>query len=411
MTKLIELISRVPKDIPLIETRYYIVFRLMNILGVIVHFSWIFMFWYLGIPEMMYFNFLSVALFIAAVMSAIKRNYTLAVILPCVEIVTHHTYITYLTGLETRYFLHLILASMLPAFLPKGNRWVKIFLIIFPTLCLLFINEFIEGKQAIYQLSDLAVTVLSVSNIILCVFLVQFVSGYFGIIVLQTEDKLAVERKKTNNLLHNILPVEIANELKESGKVEAQQIDNATILFTDFKGFTALSEKLTSNELVQELNTCFTAFDRIIKKYELEKIKTIGDAYMAAGGLQGNPQTAIENSIKAALEMQQFMMERKQKLNQEGKPAFEMRAGINTGQVTTGVVGEDKFQYDLWGDAVNTAARMESNGAVSKVNISKTTYDLAKDNSNFNFIERESIEVKGKGEMKMYFVENRLKNA
>ncbi len=405
ITKLIEIINRVPNEVPINKIRYYVVLRLMSAIGFFVHTFWLFMFWFIGVPEMACFNVLSISFFAIGFLLVLKQHYFIGLLFPAVEISLHNTYATYLTGLETRFYLFLMVGAILPMFLPKGKTCTKILIGFIPVFCLIFVNEFIVGKQAVYQLPDLIVTFLSISNILISVFLVQMFSGYFGFAVYQTEEKLDIEREKTNNLLHNILPIEIANELKESGKVEAQQIENVTIIFTDFKGFTALSEKLTSNELVNELNTCFTAFDKIIRQYKLEKIKTIGDAYMAAGGLQGNSQTAIENSIKAALAMQQFMVERKHNLNQQGKLAFEMRAGVNTGQVTTGVVGEDKFQYDLWGDAVNTAARMESNGAINKVNISKTTYESAKDNSNFNFIERESLAVKGKGEMKMYFVE------
>jgi adenylate cyclase len=205
-------------------------------------------------------------------------------------------------------------------------------------------------------------------------------------------------------LLLNILPADIAEELKIHGKAEARDFDMVSILFTDFKGFTEASAKLSAQELVGEINVCFEAFDGIMAKYEVEKIKTIGDAYMAAGGLPVPTDDSIKNTVLAALEMQAFITKRKTEMDTAGKPAFEMRVGIHTGPVVAGIVGVKKFQYDIWGDTVNTASRIESNSEAGKVNISQATYELVKDDSNFTFESRGKIEAKGKGEIEMYFV-------
>jgi adenylate cyclase len=212
------------------------------------------------------------------------------------------------------------------------------------------------------------------------------------------------EKDRSNNLLLNILPADIAEELKIHGKAEARDFDLVSILFTDFKGFTAASEKLSAQELVAEINTCFEAFDGIMTKYGIEKIKTIGDAYMAAGGLPLPTDDSVKNAVLAALEMQAFIGKRKAEMDAAGKPAFEMRVGIHTGPVVAGIVGLKKFQYDIWGDTVNTAARMESAGEVARVNISQVTYELLKDDADFAFESRGKIEAKGKGEIEMYFV-------
>jgi adenylate cyclase len=218
------------------------------------------------------------------------------------------------------------------------------------------------------------------------------------------------EKDRSNNLLLNILPADIAEELKIHGKAEARDFDMVSILFTDFKGFTAASEKLSAQELVAEINTCFEAFDGIMTKYGIEKIKTIGDAYMAAGGLPLPTDDSVKNSVLAALEMQAFIGKRKSEMDAAGKPAFEMRVGIHTGPVVAGIVGVKKFQYDIWGDTVNTAARMESSGEVAKVNISQATYELLKDDRDFAFESRGKIEAKGKGEIEMYFVSLKTNN-
>lgn len=212
------------------------------------------------------------------------------------------------------------------------------------------------------------------------------------------------EKDRSNNLLLNILPGDIAEELKTHGKAEARDFDMVSILFTDFKGYTEASAELTTSELVREINHCFEAFDGIMEKYNIEKIKTIGDAYMAAGGLPVPNDDSVKNTVLAALEMQAFISKRKEAMDAAGKPAFEMRVGIHTGPVAAGIVGVKKFQYDIWGDTVNTASRIEGAGEVAKVNIGQVTYGLLKDDSLFTFESRGKIEAKGKGEIEMYFV-------
>jgi class 3 adenylate cyclase/Tfp pilus assembly protein PilF len=237
--------------------------------------------------------------------------------------------------------------------------------------------------------------------------------------VQKSKTALQTEKDRSDNLLLNILPAEIAQELKEKGKADARDFEMVSILFTDFKSFTEHSEKLSAAELVNEINHCFEAFDGIMEKYGIEKIKTIGDAYMAAGGLPVPTEDSVKNTVLAALEMQQFIAQRHQYKVQRGEPAFEMRVGIHTGPVVAGIVGVKKFQYDIWGDTVNTASRMESAGEVGKVNISQATYEFLTDterpalsgvegsrsgSQDFMFESRGKIEAKGKGEMEMYFV-------
>ena len=227
----------------------------------------------------------------------------------------------------------------------------------------------------------------------------------FLIVIYRQRNRITKEKDRSENLLLNILPADIAEELKTHGKAEARDFDKVTIIFTDFKDFTKTSEKLSAKELVSEINACFEAFDLICTKYNVEKIKTIGDAYMAAGGLLESNQDSLKNTILAAIEMQAFISKRKIENDGIGKPAFQMRAGIHTGPVVAGIVGVKKFQYDIWGDTVNTASRIESNGEVGKVNISQATFELIKNDADFIFESRGKIEAKGKGEIEMWFVE------
>ncbi len=220
----------------------------------------------------------------------------------------------------------------------------------------------------------------------------------------KSRDLIAKEKDRSEHILHNILPAEIAQELKEKGRAEARDFEMVSILFSDFKGFTETSSSLSPQELVAEINACFEAFDGIMTKYGIEKIKTIGDAYMAAGGLPVPTDDSVKNTVLAALEMQAFITDRKTTKNAAGLPAFDMRIGIHTGEVVAGIVGVKKFQYDIWGDTVNTASRIESNGEAGKVNISQATYDLLKEDADFTFESRGKVAAKGKGEIEMYFV-------
>ncbi|MFK8055651.1 MAG: adenylate/guanylate cyclase domain-containing protein [Saprospiraceae bacterium] len=216
---------------------------------------------------------------------------------------------------------------------------------------------------------------------------------------------ISKEKERSDNLLLNILPAEIAEELMATGKATARDYDLVSVLFTDFKGFSEKSAEIKAVELIDEINVCFQAFDNICEQYQVEKIKTIGDAYMAAGGLPVASDTAAYRTVLAALEMQEFMQMRFAERLETGEFCFEMRLGINTGPVVAGIVGIKKFQYDIWGDTVNTASRLESAGSIGKVNVSESTYELLKDKPDLQFVERGAIEVKGKGAIKMWFVE------
>lgn len=211
---------------------------------------------------------------------------------------------------------------------------------------------------------------------------------------------LSAEKQKSEELLLNILPEEVAEELKEKGSANAMHFDEVTVLFTDFVDFTKASERLTSQELVDELDACFKAFDHITEKYNIEKIKTIGDAYLAVCGLPAVDETHAENVVKASIEILEFMNKRIAEL---GDKTFEIRIGIHSGDVVAGIVGVKKFAYDIWGDTVNTAARMQQNSEPGKINISETTYELVKDK--FTCTYRGEHDAKNKGMLKMYYVE------
>ena len=220
--------------------------------------------------------------------------------------------------------------------------------------------------------------------------------------------QLRQEKERSDELLLNILPHETAEELKEKGYASVQRYERVSVLFTDFVGFTNITEGITHEELVRSLDEHFRMFDEVMDKYGIEKIKTIGDAYMAAGGIPTRTNTNPLAVVAAGLEMIHQLKALNQTKEFNGEKAWQLRLGIHTGSVISGVVGKNKFAFDIWGDAVNTAARMESSGDVMKVNVSGSTHELVKDY--FECTSRGKIKAKNKGEIEMYFVD-RLKPA
>ncbi len=215
---------------------------------------------------------------------------------------------------------------------------------------------------------------------------------------------IAKEKERSEELLLNILPEEMAAELKKNGFAKAQSFENVTVFFSDFKDFTKISEQLSPTELVNEIDTCFKAFDMIIEKFDIEKIKTVGDAYICVSGISKKSPHNPAQVLLAAIEIRNYIDNRIAALKKEKKLFFEIRIGINTGPIVAGVVGLKKFAYDIWGDTVNTAARMEQNSLPGKINVSATTFEIVKDK--FSFTYRGKIEAKNKGEIDMYFLES-----
>jgi adenylate cyclase len=217
----------------------------------------------------------------------------------------------------------------------------------------------------------------------------------------RTED-LIIEKEKTEALLANVLPKNTASEIMEKGKATKIKYNFVTVLFSDIQGFTKIAEEMNPEVLIDELDKFFFYFDSVVEKFGIEKIKTIGDAYMCAGGIPEKNRTNPVEVILAALEMKGYMNKLKETSELEGMKYWDIRIGIHTGTVVAGVVGQKKLSYDIWGDTVNTASRMESSGEAGKINISGTTYEFVKEFFSCEF--RGKMPVKYKGELEMYFV-------
>ena len=223
----------------------------------------------------------------------------------------------------------------------------------------------------------------------------------------KTNQIITEERNKSDELLLNILPKETADELKLHGSVETKKYKNATVLFTDFVNFTGKSGNIEPEELVKSIGYYFTNFDEIVGRFNMEKIKTIGDAYMCVGGIPNENSTNAEDALKAALAILDFVKKTK-KDPPPGITPFKIRIGINTGPLVAGVVGTKKFQYDIWGDTVNIASRMETNCEANHINVSENVFARVKDKAEFSY--RGEIDVKNKGKMKMYYLEDLSEN-
>jgi adenylate cyclase len=257
-------------------------------------------------------------------------------------------------------------------------------------------------QQAIIQKQKFVKNAFIAGFILILMVAFQTLRSYFRKV--KTNKILDQQKDEIENLVLNILPSEVATELRAEGSATPRHYESVSVLFTDFKGFTKIAEGLAPEELVAELNDFFIVFDEIAGRNNLEKIKTIGDAYMCAGGIPSRNETHPMDCVRAGLEMQEYMHQTNLTRESDGRQVWGLRIGIHTGPVVAGVVGKKKYAYDIWGNAVNIASRMESSGEAGKVNISAATYALVKDSYDCEF--RGKIYAKNVGDIEMYFVES-----
>lgn len=317
--------------------------------------------------------------------------------------IIHISFHTLALGVEVNAQLFLLLVVITAFFIyPKSERQYQYTIIGLSTFSFIFFEiYFYFPNQALLAAPDNLLILFKLSfNLGLLIFLLSF-SYYIASHYEQAEQLLALEKKYSDDLLHSILPKTIVKRLKANPGIIADRFEATTILFADIVGFTKLSEKTPPAHLVTLLNQIFSVFDELTNCYGLEKIKTMGDAYMVAGGLPVASKNHAETVADLALEMRVKLAE----FNQQQQQDFNIRIGIHTGSVIAGVIGIKKFVYDIWGDTVNTASRMESHGIPGEIQVSETTYLLLKDQ--YEFLERGVIEIKGKGEMRVYLLKGK----
>lgn len=299
----------------------------------------------------------------------------------------------YSSGVSVIYFIIIILPYM--TFPRKARKSAHGFSVL---ACLILLITTLLQSNITAHHNAMDPFLSQVVNVTITGFICLTLTWSLSVLIDKSEESLMNEKKKSDDLLHNILPAKVIRDLKETGKTIPKRHGNVTVLFTDFEGFTELVGSISAITLVNELNDIFGRFDEIMEETNVEKIETIGDAYMAACGLEEETSNHAINCIIAAKNMLSYLEER----NKTQDIKWNMRVGIHSGSIVAGVVGKKKFAYDLFGDTINTASRMESTGEVGKINISSTTYELVK--NDFKCLSRGKIFAKGKGKVYMYFV-------
>lgn len=355
-------------------------------------------FFFLQIPTLFYYNIGSVILYFVSMIICLKGHNHLPISLAYIEIFGAIILPTIILGWEMGTYIWIFIQSVTIFLAYKWKPWIKISLVILNLLELIILIFILRDRDPQILLTSIQIRNLFYFNFfgLLISFFATFF--YFNWSAEKTEAALSAEHKKSRKLLLNILPEPIANRLSSGESMIADSYEQCTILFADLVGFTKLSATMRPEDLVNMLNEIFSEFDNIAQKWDLEKIKTIGDAYMAAAGI---PKESKKHAIKTVY-FAQDILECLNQINKKRGTKLQLRVGIHTGKAVAGVIGKSKFSYDIWGDAVNTASRMESHGVAGRIQISESTYKLVKDEIT---IETRGVQkVKGKGEMELYLV-------
>ncbi|MFO1469550.1 MAG: adenylate/guanylate cyclase domain-containing protein [Turneriella sp.] len=339
----------------------------------------------------------------------IKRKPTAAAIVTLVAANSHIMALSIEQADDPAPLIFLILGMLSFVMISRRHAVTRWSLVVVPMGLFLFFQFYyrVLGKPGIFGPAKLTVPAdylmppLTLVIVFFILITYQFVKA-----VNSAEDRLSAEHAKSEKLLLNILPRDVVNELKTEGTSRPRHFSSTTVCFTDFEGFTKIAETLQPEELVGELDRCFSYFDSLMDRHKLEKLKTIGDSYMFAGGIPQSNATHAVDCVMAALEIQAFMNQMKEIKAAQSLPYWQLRLGIHSGDLVAGVIGERKFAYDVWSDTVNTASRCESSGVSGKINISGVTYELIK--SFFSCEYRGAIPAKNKGQIDMYFVNGLL---
>lgn len=385
------------KELSIAEYRYVTFAYWAGICGAISHFLLIFVFFHIGLTIMAYVNFLSVGIFLLCIYSVHKRtNLFLFCILVTLEVNIHAGLAVYFLGWASGFQYFIFVAVLSAFFIQYKKLSISIAIFSIANFIILFIL-FATTIPPFYA----SVTIINFFNIaigISSLLIVGSMAYMFSRAVDETENRLQVQYDRAERLLRNILPESVAERLKEKEQLIADGFAQSSILFADLQNFTEFSGSTTPKNLVYMLNELFSSFDDLLEQHGVEKIKTIGDAYMVASGLPKESGRHAEQILNYALAMLAAVND----FNKKQGLDFSIRIGVNSGPVIAGVVGKKKYSYDLWGDTVNVASRMETSGAPGEIHLSENTYRLIKDK--YNVIKREPLQIKGKGLMQTYFL-------
>ena len=394
----------VPPSVARYDYRMYLSMIIANYIAFSLHLAWVFVFYFLGCLELSLINVVSVAIWIFSITILTRYGAMLtAVVIGSLEVLVHQFFGVYFLGwgYGFQYYLLVIVAF---TFLMNFKNVMFIPVALFLACLISFLGFYYGVQYWKYPHVDLGSTVREtflMINVTSAFAILAIMSYVYSEAAQRAEAMLEIERQKSENLLLNILPASIAQRLKESDSIIADHFDSATVMFSDIVGFTELSERITPTELVGRLNHMFSAFDDLAEKYGLEKIKTIGDSYMVAGGFPERPEEHAQRVSAMALDMLTAV----EQSNREHPQAVSIRIGIHTGPVVAGVIGNKKFAYDVWGVTVNTASRMESSGMPGRIQLSQQAADML--SGEFVLEDRGLVEVKGRGNMQTFWLTGR----
>lgn len=384
--------SAVPSSLNYDEGRLYSLYAVSLPPSWLVHFFFIFLFAYWGVWPLAVFNVFSVLIWTAGIITWRQQRLALVTALIILEIIVHNTLVIIFIGwgFGAQYF---IIAVFLSAVISTWlKHWMVISLGAFYTLLFIGWYYYTVFYTPLFTVPEPQLAIINVLNIVTMFAFIGAITMY-----LIAESDRAYKANET--LLNNVLPRPIAARLKKKESTIADGFQNASILFADLTGFTRLSLKLKPDDLVEMLDTIFSRFDELVDQYGLEKIKTIGDEYMVAAGIPIPREDHAEALANFALAMRDSLAE----YSETNGVGLRMRIGINSGPVVAGVIGKRRFLYDLWGDSVNTASRMESHGIPGEIQVTEATRDLL--DGQFTFIDRGTIDIKGKGPMHTYLLQ------
>ncbi|MBN1880935.1 MAG: adenylate/guanylate cyclase domain-containing protein [Deltaproteobacteria bacterium] len=392
--------TTLPAGVPADHIRFYVLTNYFYPAAILVHLAFVPLFWFLGMELLSLYNVVSVVLYGACLFLNLNGRIKAATLLLFIEASVFIVLATLALGWDSNFHYYLIMLAMF-MFLTPWHDFLKIL-----STALIFCLYgwlYLKTSHAPFG-ADLprgVLTAFSYANIIGIFSGVCFVSYYYHVAAARAEESLSREYQRSEDLLHSILPEPIARRLKETPGTIADGFLEASILFADIVDFTPLSEKLDPSRLIELLNDVFSRFDDLADRYDLEKIKTIGDAYMVVSGIPRTRDDHAQAIAHMALDMIDIMGE----FNGYLEKPLTLRIGIHCGPVVAGVIGKKKFIYDLWGDSVNTAARMESHGIGGEIQVSDRMYMRLRDS--FVLEERGNIDIKGKGSIKTYFLKER----
>ncbi|HUO83909.1 MAG TPA: adenylate/guanylate cyclase domain-containing protein [Thermoanaerobaculia bacterium] len=349
------------------------------------------------------FNLGSVLMFAACIhLNAVRGTYRLPVVLGTLEILVHASLCIITFGWAAGFHYYILALGVSTFIIPWWSVRKKLSVVAAIALLAILLSVYARLHEPLSPLDPAAVWIIYLANLLILFGSLGLIGFAVSLSATRSEQNLNRERKRSEALLHNILPVPIAERLKSSPEVIADRFENATILFSDLVGFTGMSDGIAADELVGLLNDIFTAFDQLVDDAGVEKIKTIGDGYMVAAGLP-NPR---DDHAEAIAELAFSMRERLKQFRGRSGRDLQLRIGIHSGPVVAGVIGFRKFAYDVWGDTVNTASRMESHGLPGEIHVSDSTYQMIR--GLYRCEPRGTIEIKGKGPMSTYLLKERL---